>query len=310
MPMRLQSPGAAVMIRPHHFQSNAETLGDNAFQRAGGNGSLASAALAEFDAAIGALRGAGIEIHVFDDTARDTPDSVFPNNWLSSHAGGHLAIYPMYAPSRRKERRSDIIEFLKRAYRVQELVDYSGLEMDGLALEGTGAMVLDHVGHIAYVARSNRADPVILERFCTQFRFEPMVFDAADAQGRPIYHTNVMMSVATGFALVGLDCISDGARREEIAERLEETGHEVIELSQAQIGEFAANAIEMTGSNGRILALSARALKSLEPCQIARIEKSAQILPLDVPTIERAGGSVRCMIAGIHLSKRKGERDD
>lgn len=300
----LQAPRAAVMIRPHAFRSNPETQGDNAFQRASDTRGASATALAEFDAAVETLRGAGVTIHVFDDFGdTDTPDSVFPNNWFSTHTGGHIALYPMFAPNRRRERRSDVIELLKRDYRVQDVIDYSGLEQDGLALEGTGAMVLDHLGRIAYVARSNRADPVILERFCTHFNFEPIAFDAVDAAGRAVYHTNVLMGIGTDYALICLAMIPDAARRETVARRLAETGRQVIDLTPAQIDNFAGNAIELTGST-RILALSSRALDALRPDQIRVIEQSATPLPLSIPTIETAGGSVRCMIAGIHLTPR------
>lgn len=303
----LQAPRAVLMIRPYHFRSNPETLADNAYQtvRDHPGHETARQAMAEHDAAVAALRNTGVAVHVFEDKGADTPDSVFPNNWFSTHSGGRIGVYPMFAENRRRERRSDVIDFLKRAYRVQDVIDYSGLEYDGLALEGTGAMVLDHVNHIAYVARSRRADPVLLERFCTHFGFEPMVFDAADAEAKPVYHTNVLMAIASDFALIGLGMITDPLRRIQIAERLEETGHDVIALSHAQIGAFAGNALELTGHEGRILALSSTALAALSPAQIARIERSARLLPLDIPTIETAGGSVRCMIAGLHLSKRK-----
>ncbi|MFC6686927.1 citrulline utilization hydrolase CtlX [Jhaorihella thermophila] len=302
--MSLQAPSDIVMIRPHAFRSNPETSGDNAFQVAGDGPEIAARALAEFDTAVETLRNAGVTVHVFDDFGdRDTPDSVFPNNWFSTHAGGHVAIYPMFAENRRRERRWDVIDMLKRAYRVQDVIDYSGLELDGLALEGTGAMVLDHIGRVAYVARSRRADPVLLERFCTHFSFEPMAFDAADEAGRAIYHTNVLMGIGTDFALIGLSLITDPVRRREVADRLAETGRAVIDLTPAQIAAFAGNAIELEGER-RLLALSARALEALRPDQIAVIERSARLLPLSVPTIETAGGSVRCMIAGIHLSRR------
>ena len=193
---------------------------------------------------------------------------------------------------------------LKAEYRVQVVIDYSGMEHDGLYLEGTGAMVLDHIERVAYVARSNRADPIVLERFCTQFGFEPMAFDTADEQGRPVYHTNVMMCVASDFALVGLSLITDAARREEIRHRLQDTGREVIELSPEQIAAFAGNAIELSGDGERILALSSRAAEALRPDQREIIEASNRLLPIPVPTIERAGGSVRCMIAGIHPTPR------
>lgn len=297
------------MVRPRHFSPNPETAADNAFQaRAAGQppDETARRAYAEVSDAAARLQDAGVRVHLFeDDGRRHTPDSVFPNNWFSTHAGGHVALYPMYAANRRRERRSDIIEMLKACYRVQDVIDYSGLEHDGMALEGTGAMVLDHIGRIAYTAQSHRADPVALERFCTHFNFEPMAFATADAQGRPCYHTNVMLCVGTDFALGGLHLIADPRRREAVRQRLRESGREVIELDARQIGEFAGNALELTGHGGqRLLALSERAAASLTAAQKAVIERSATLLPLRVPTIELAGGSVRCMLAGIHLAPR------
>ena len=225
-------------------------------------------------------------------------------NWFSTHPGGHVAIYPMFAPNRRLERRSDIIEMLKHEYRVQEVVDYSGLEPDRLFLEGTGAMVLDHIERIAYAVQSNRADPVALERFCSHFGYEPMVFAARDAAGVPVYHTNVLMCIATDFVMIGLDMISDPARREEIVERITATDRIVVPLSNTQIANFAGNAIELQGNRGRILALSARAHAALSEEQRAILSGSVALVPLEVPTIEMAGGSVRCMMAGVHLARR------
>ncbi|OJA64868.1 amidinotransferase [Burkholderia ubonensis] len=305
----IQAPAAVVMIRPHHFQPNPQTSADNAFQRSGGAGdarAVSAAARDEVGAAAQRLADAGVRVHMFDDHGEhDTPDSVFPNNWFSTHPGGHVALYPMTCPNRRRERRADVIEMLKTEYRVQDVIDYSGLEYDDVFLEGTGAMVLDHVARIAYTARSRRADPVALERFCTHFNFEPICFDTADAVGRPIYHTNVMMSVATEFALIGLDLISDPNRRDEIRRRLAETGRTVVALEPSQIANFAGNALELSGRDARVLALSRRAFDCLTPRQRRLIERSAQLLPLDVPTIELAGGSVRCMLAGIHLARRQ-----
>lgn len=303
----LQAPSAVVMIRPHAFTSNPETRDDNAFQTLSNRSTEATsqAARDEHDAAVAALRDAGVRVHVFDDFGENnTPDSVFPNNWFSTHPGGHVAIYPMYVASRRRERRPDVIEMLKAEYRVQDVIDYSGLEVDNLALEGTGAMVLDHMSRIAYTVSSHRADPVLLERFCTHFNYEPMVFAARDGEGRDVYHTNVLMGIGTQYALICLDMIVDPARRAEVRMRLEESGRKVVDLSHAQIAEFAGNVIELTGRDGLILALSQRALDVLTPDQITVIKESATPLPLSVPTIETAGGSVRCMIAGIHLSRR------
>ena len=305
-PLSLQAPAAVAMVRPHHFHPNPETAADNAFQRPATAASVGAQAHAEVTEAAAALEAAGVRVHLFDSHDPATPDAVFPNNWFSTHAGGHVALYPMYAANRRRERRGDIIEMLKAQYRVQDVIDYSGLEHDGMALEGTGAMVLDHIGRIAYTAQSHRADPVALERFCTHFNFEPMSFATADAQGRPCYHTNVMLCVGTDFALGGFHLIRDAQRREAVCARLRESGRALIELDAHQIGEFAGNALELTGRGGqRLLALSERAAASLSSAQKAVIERSAALLPLRVPTIELAGGSVRCMLAGIHLAPRQ-----
>ncbi len=304
----IQAPHAVVMVRPHHFFSNPLTTADNAFQRTETGIDpqvLSRRAYQEVTEAARILESHGVQVHLFEDEAKGcTPDSVFPNNWFSTHSGGHVAVYPMYSPNRRLERRQDIIEMLKRNYRVQDIIDYSGLEEDWLFLEGTGAMVLDHAGRIAFTARSNRANPIALERFATHFNFEPLAFHAEDGQGNPVYHTNVLMCIASDFAMAGFEMIPDATRRAEIRSRIEETGRTAISLTEAQIGEFAGNALELSGSKGRILALSSRAMKSLQPRQIEVIAQSAQLVPLAVPTIELAGGSVRCMLAGIHLSSR------
>jgi hypothetical protein len=301
-----QAPASVVLVRPHHFNVNPVTAVDNAFQAETVRPpeELARDAYREVTALAEALEGAGVRVHLFEDELEERPDSVFPNNWLSTHIGGHVAVYPMFAPNRRLERRQDILELLKTHYRVQDIVDYSGLEHDGIFLEGTGAMVLDNDERVAYVARSNRADPIALERFCTNFGYEPMVFDAADPSGTPIYHTNVLMCIATDFVLAGTSMMQPDARRAEIVERLSAGGKEFIDLDFDQIADFAGNAIELTGSHGRILALSRRAADSLRPDQLAIIERSCTLLPVDVPTIELSGGSVRCMIAGIHLTPR------
>ena len=309
--MSVQAPSAVVLVRPHHFRPNPLTADDNVFQVAGVAtessqiaGTLARAAYDEVTRAASTLEAAGIRVHLFDDVSPDRPDSVFPNNWMSTHPGGHVAIYPMYAVNRRGERRSDVIDMLKNEYRVQDVIDYSGLELDDVFLEGTGAIVLDHGSRVAYVARSHRADPIALERFCTNFGYEPMVFDAVDPSGVPVYHTNVMMGIATDFALVGLDLIQSPARRTQVVDRLSAHGRVVIDLDFTQVCDFAGNAIELQTAGGRILALSRRAAATLRPDQVAIIQRSCTLLPLDIPTIELAGGSVRCMIAGIHLDPR------
>lgn len=300
--LSVQAPGAVVMIRPHNFVVNAQTAADNAFQA--DQPADAKAAYDEITRAAEVLRAYGVRVHLFEDETHATPDSVFPNNWFSTHAGGHVAIYPMKPENRRAERRADVIEMLKRDYRVQDIIDYSGLEADGLFLEGTGAMVLDHIDRVAYAVESHRTSPIALERFCTHFNYEPMAFAAADAQGVPVYHTNVLMCIGTEFALIGLDMITDAARRAEIAQRLELSGRRVLGLSADQIAGFAGNAIELQGEHGRILALSTTALAALDATQKAAIERSATLVALHIPTIEMAGGSVRCTLAGVHLSAR------
>lgn len=312
--MSAQAPSAVILIRAERFTPNPATAADNAFQAdapAGQSEDATSAnALAEMDALAAALREAGVRVHVFDDTDHTRPDSVFPNNWLSTHAGGYVAVYPMYASNRRHERRTDVLEMLKSEYRVQTIVDYSGLEPDGIFLEGTGAMVLDHVSRVAYTARSHRADIAVLERFCTDFVYEPMAFDAVDSGGVPVYHTNVIACVGTEVAMIALEMIPDETRREQVRERLSVNGRKVVELTEQQIREFAGNAVELCGRTPEgkrryIMAMSARAQRSLRPDQVAVIEESCEIVAVDIPTIELAGGSVRCMIAGVHLDRRR-----
>ncbi|GAA2028219.1 arginine deiminase-related protein [Agromyces tropicus] len=308
--MTVQSPAAVVMVRPHRFAPNPLTIADNGFQpNADGldPARVAAAAYEEVTRAAAALEAAGVTVHLFEDETAHRPDSVFPNNWISTHSGGHIALFPMFTPNRRTERRSDIVELLKTTYRVQDVIDYSGLEYDDVFLEGTGAMVLDHEARIAYAARSNRADPIALERFCTNFGYEPMVFDAVDGRGVAVYHTNVILSIASEFALVAADMFVSPARRQEVLDRLSARGRrDVIALDNDQVDAFAGNALELWTANGRVLALSRTAFEALRPEQRARIERSARLLPLDVPTIELAGGSVRCMLAGVHLDPRPG----
>ena len=312
--MSAQAPSAVILVRAERFIPNPATAADNTFQRDVPEGqsddATSAGALAEMDAVAQALRDAGVTVHVFEDEDHTRPDSVFPNNWVSTHAGGKIAVYPMYASNRRHERRADVLEMLKSQYRVQTIVDYSGLEPDGIFLEGTGAMVLDHVSRVAYTARSHRADAHVLERFCTDFGYEPMAFDAVDAGGVPVYHTNVIACIGTDVAMIALEMIPDPWRRAEVRERLSVNGRTVVELTEQQIREFAGNAVELCGHtpDGRrryIMVMSERARRSLRPDQVAAIEKSCEIVSIDIPTIELAGGSVRCMIAGVHLDRRR-----
>jgi hypothetical protein len=300
-----QSTNAVVMIRPHRFFCNPETAADNAFQRetiAGDAEKISHRALKEFDDAVNSLCGAGITVHVFDDTpAPEKPDAIFPNNWFSTHADGRIVLYPMYSPARRRERRSDIIDALRKKYRVAEVVDYSDYEERDLFLEGTGSLVLDHENRIAYVSLSKRSDPQLIEKFCADFGYDPVVFESVGDDGRPIYHTNVMLCLGSNFALIGLEMIPDSSARQKVRDRLQATGKSMIQLNRRQIANFAGNALEVDGGEGKLLVLSERAAASLSTKQRATLESEAKLLPLSLATIELAGGSARCMMAEIFL---------
>jgi len=306
-----QAPSAVLMIRPRTFQPNPETAVDNAFQSAGvanvsERQAVAAQAQIEVASVAAALRGAGVGVVMFEDREGiDTPDSVFPNNWISTHEDGRVVLYPMATPSRRRERRNDVVEGLGERYAVSQVLDLSPVELEGRYLEGTGALVLDHVHRIAYMARSGRANEAVLDQWCEAMGYTAEVFDTVDQAGQPIYHTNVVFSIATDFVVAGLGNIPDPVERARIAARLGETGRDVIEIDRGQVAEFAGNGLELTGSRGRLFVLSARALAALRPDQIAAIETSARILAIGIPTIERSGGSVRCMLAGIHLPPRQ-----
>ena len=210
----------------------------------------------------------------------------------------------MKAPSRRLERRWDILEMLKSKYKVKHIIDYSGLEYDNLFLEGTGSMVLDHINRVAYAIESDRTNLIVLERFCKDFNYKPMTFSAEDENGITVYHTNILMCIGTEIALIGLDMITNESRRQKIFDQLKDSGRKVIALSNDQIIRFAGNAIELKGRDKNILALSNNAYSSLTNEQISIISNSAILVPLEIPTIELSGGSVRCTIADIHLSPR------
>ncbi len=300
-----QSTGSVLMIRPGRFYPNPETAADNAFQR-DANCSLDALTLVarkEFDAAVQTLRAAGVNVHVFEDTAEpEKPDAVFPNNWISTHHDGRIALFPMYSALRRRERRQDIVEELCKHYRVIEVIDYSAFEDKGCCLEGTGSLVLDHPNNIAYVSLSNRSNPKVIQRFADDFSYEPVTFTSIGSNGQPIYHTNVMMCIGTGFAMVGLETIPDKVERQQVRARLEKTEKEIVELSADQIANFAGNAIELQNKSGeKLLVLSSRAARALTEEQRKTLTPHARLLPLELPTIELGGGSARCMIATIHL---------
>jgi len=302
-----QSTNSVLMIRPSRFYPNPETAIDNAFQsRASFNAdALGAAARSEFDAAVQELRDAGVTVHLFQDTAEpEKPDAVFPNNWISTHHDGRVALFPMYSKLRRRERRHDIVEELRNSYKVTEVIDYSSFEKQGCCLEGTGSLVLDHVNRIAYVSLSNRSNPKVIRRFADDFGYEAVAFTSMGRDSQPIYHTNVMMCVGSEFALVGLAMIPNKPERKQVGTRLEASGKEIVELSPEQVANFAGNAIELHDSTGaKLLVLSTRALRTLDQEQRTTLTRHARLVSLELPTIELGGGSAHCMIATIHLPR-------
>jgi hypothetical protein len=296
------------MIRPCRFYPNPETAADNAFQARldCDVDALSTVARKEFDTAVQKLRAAGVNVHVFEDTAEpEKPDAVFPNNWISTHHDGRIVLFPMYSALRRRERRQDIVGELRKDYRVNEVIDYSAFEEQGCCLEGTGSLVLDNLNKIAYASLSNRSNPKVIRRFANDFSYESVTFTSIGSDGQPIYHTNVMMCIGTAFALVGLETIRNKAERQQVRARLERSAKDIVELSLDQIANFAGNAIELHDTHGeKLLVLSDRAIRALTEEQRARLTRSVRLVPLELPAIELGGGSARCMIATIHLAPR------
>ncbi|CAH9053384.1 hypothetical protein PSECIP111854_01160 [Pseudoalteromonas sp. CIP111854] len=295
-----QTPNAVVMIRPHHFVSNPQTMHDNAYQVAAESQNSCIKAYQEVTGVAKLLTDAGVIVHLFEDETKLTPDSVFPNNWFSTHGDGQLLTYPMYAPNRRAERRNDIIEFLKQHYRVSKLTDFSDLTRNNLFLEGTGSMVMDHYHKTAYAVESKRTCAKLVAKVCKQLGYQAHIFKAIDEQGMAVYHTNVLMCVASNFVMIGLDMVPK-EQQASLLERFAQHKKEVIVLSNSQIAQFCGNAIELKGKHGRVLALSHTACDALTMEQKNIIESSARLLPMSIPTLESAGGSIRCMLAGVHL---------
>ena len=305
-----QLASSVLMIRPTRFQSNPQTADSNAFQTEpdASPAEQQRAALPEFEGLVSALRGAGVDVVVFDDTPEPhTPDSVFPNNWVSFHADGTVVIYPMEAENRRGERRIDIIDRLdtELGFQVREVVDLSHHEANGHFLEGTGSMVLDRVNRIAYACLSSRTHLDVLGDFAQRMDYDVVAFEAVDRDGVPIYHTNVLMNVGERLAVICDGAILRDEQRTAVLERLEATGHEIISLSFDQLLAFAGNMLELRAADGvPVIAMSRRAWNSLSEEQRAVCEANGRIVTAAIDDIEdSAGGSVRCMLAEIHLPK-------
>ncbi len=294
------------LVRPACFGFNVETAETNSFQNKTVIDDLQKKVQAEFDAFAEALTNAGIGVTIFEDGPFPVkPDAVFPNNWISLHADGTMVLYPMCTPNRRAERRPEIIEELKKRFTIKNTIDLSGYEKEGRFLEGTGSIVFDHSNKVAYACLSPRTDKGLFVDLAGQLGHAPVSFTANDKNGTAIYHTNVMMCVSEGFAVICSDSISDKNEKRNVLSSLAE-GNDVIEISREQMSKFAGNTLGLKSKSGElILALSQSAFDSLTSDQKGRIEKYARLLPLAIPSIETiGGGSARCMIAEIFSAAR------
>jgi hypothetical protein len=296
------------MIRPTRFESNPMTAHSNVFQ---GRSTATPeeqqvAAMREFDALVDALRSAGIDVIVENDTPNPhTPDSIFPNNWVSFHGDGRVVLYPMEAPNRRTERRPDLIDRLANEYGFQivEVLDLSSHETSGHYLEGTGSMVLDRSNRIAYACLSSRTQLDPLGDFAQRMDYEVVSFDAVDRDGIPIYHTNVLMNVGESVAVICDEAIARDDQREAVLARLRDTGHHIVHLNYDQLEAFAGNMLELRNNDGdRVLAMSTQAWDSLDAKQRETLLANGEVISSPIDNIESsAGGSVRCMLAEVHL---------
>ena len=299
-----------LMVRPVAFRMNEQTSVNNYFQKNMNDPDLNISAAREFDDFVKKLKAVGVNVIVVDDVLEDnTPDSIFPNNWVSFHEDGQVALYPMFAENRRKERRLEYFAKLEEAgFKITDIVDYTAAEEDDVFLEGTGSLILDRVNEKAYCAISPRADEDLLIEFCEDFEYTPVIFNAYQSVGEkrlPIYHTNVMMCLGEEFAVICLDCIDDKKERKNLLKHLKQDGKEIIAISEKQMHEFAGNMLQVQGAFGKkFLVMSARAHRSLTEEQVAKIEKHCEILSSEIQTIEIAGGgSARCMMAEVFLPK-------
>lgn len=305
----MQNTDTVLMIEPVAFGFNEQTAVNNYFQ-VQQEGNVQDKALKEFNAFVEKLRAKDINVITIKDTLEPkTPDSIFPNNWVSFHADGKVVLYPMFAENRRLERRDDIINQIKERFNITEIVDYSETEKDNLFLEGTGSMIFDHDNKLAYGSVSLRLYEGLFRKFCSDFGFQPVVFHSYQTAGEerlPIYHTNVMMCVADKFVVICLDCIDDESERNNVIETIKNSGKELIEISEDQMQNFAGNMLQVHNKSGeKFLVMSQSAYKSLNRDQVSAIEKYCEIIYSDLEVIEtNGGGSARCMLAEVFLPKK------
>lgn len=307
----MQTTNTVLMIEPIAFGYNAQTAENNYFQVNSESDSTQTKALEEFDAFVEKLKSKGINVITVKDTLEPhTPDSIFPNNWVSFGSDGKVFLYPMFAPNRRDERRKDIIDSIaEEGFEINEIIDLSSSEKDNKFLEGTGSMIFDHDYKIAYGSVSLRLDEELFRDFCAKIGYEPVVFHSyqtAAGERLPIYHTNVMMCVADKFVVICLDCIDNELEREKVQEVIKSTNKELIEISEDQMQQFAGNMLQVQNDKGeKFLVMSQTAFQSLTPEQIESIQKYNEIIYADLNTIEvNGGGSARCMLAEVFLPKK------
>ncbi|MGW9687191.1 citrulline utilization hydrolase CtlX [Flagellimonas sp. 2504JD1-5] len=308
----MQVTNTILMVRPISFRMNEQTAVNNYFQEeiAVEPNEINAQAQQEFDEFVGKLRNHGVNVVVVQDTKDpDTPDSIFPNNWISFHADGTVAVYPMFAENRRNERREDVFEILEKdGFRIDNVVDYTSAEEEGVFLEGTGSLLLDRVNKKAYCALSDRAEEELVIEFCEDFDYLPVIFTAnqtVEGQRLPIYHTNVMMALAETFAIICLATIDDKKERKNVVEHLKADGKEVINITEEQMYNFAGNMLQVVGKDDqRYMVMSSAAYNSLDKSRREAIEKHCPIIHSSLSTIETCGGgSARCMMAEVFLPK-------
>lgn len=301
-----------LMIRPAQFRMNEQTAVNNYFQASAriSPEEVVKKSQEEFDAYVSVLREKGVQVTVVQDTEDpDTPDALFPNNWVSFHQDATVALYPMFAENRRLERREAVLEILEEdGFIIDQVMDYTAAEDSGIFLEGTGSLILDRVHKKAYCALSSRADEELFIEFCEDFEYTPVIFTAnqtVDGSRLPIYHTNVMMCLAETFAVICMDSIDDKKERKAVVNHLREDSKEIIAISEAQMHRFAGNMLQVLGSNQTpYLVMSSTAYKSLTPDQLSKIEQHCEIIHADLSTIETCGGgSARCMMAEVFLPR-------
>jgi len=306
-----QITNTILMIRPVAFRMNEETAVNNYFQKEIEikNGDINARAQTEFDAIVEKLRAVGVNVIVEDDLLElDTPDSIFPNNWVSFHQNGIVGLFPMFAENRRRERREEIIDRLEdEGFLVDGFIDYTSAEEADIFLEGTGSILLDRVNRKAYCALSPRANEELFIEFCEDFECDPVVFRAnqtVDGERLPIYHTNVMMALAENFAVICLDAIDEKSEKQNVIDHIKQSGKEIIAITEDQLHEFAGNMLQVRGKDQKYMVMSTAAYDSLTTEQILAIEKHCPILSSDLATIEACGGgSARCMMAEVFLPK-------